>query len=111
MDALTKELQSFLVRLSYDPDLVSHQTEHYLEHLFHLLPVDDEEAVLHYFGVLGHEQTALDELAQERGLSPETMMSKIDESLRKLAVTPEWQMLKTIAGQTSAEDARKKMYN
>ena len=73
MDTLTKELQTFLVRLSYQPETVSHQTEHYLEHLFHLLPVDAEEAVLHYFGVLGHRQEPLAQLARERCLSPEAM--------------------------------------
>ena len=72
MDALTKELQSFLC----------------------LLEPDDEEALLHYFGILGHEQLALDEIARSNHLSPETMMERIDNCLRKLAVTPEWQMIK-----------------
>ncbi|MBR1463586.1 MAG: hypothetical protein IJ604_09480 [Prevotella sp.] len=95
MDTLTKELQAFLVMMHYQPDRISHQMEHYMEHLLHLLPPDDEEAVLHYFGILGHEQLSLNELAQERSLSPEDMMQQIDQHLRRLAVTPEWQMLKT----------------
>ena len=94
MDALTKELQLFLVRLHYQPDAVSHQMEHYLEHLVCLLEPDDEEALLHYFGILGHEQLALDEIARSNHLSPEAMMERIDNCLRKLAVTPEWQMIK-----------------
>lgn len=94
MDALTKELQSFLVRLHYQPDAVSHQMEHYLEHLVCLLEPDDEEALLHYFGILGHEQLSLAEIAHENSLEPEAMMERIDNSLRRLAVTPEWQMMK-----------------
>ena len=99
MDELTKELQSFLVQLHYQPACVSHQVSHYLEHLTHLLPVDDEEAMLHYFGVLGHEQQSLAELAQTRGISPEDMIARIDNGLRKLAITPEWQMLKQLINQ------------
>lgn len=96
MDKLAKELQIFLVKLHYDPSSVSHQMRHYLEHLTHLLTVEDEETLLHYFGILGHEQLSLDELAKERGLSPETMMALIDDSLHKIAITPEWQMMKTL---------------
>ena len=48
MDEITKELQSFLVKLHYSPDSVSEKMEHYLEHLTHLLPPDDEESLLHY---------------------------------------------------------------
>ena len=96
MDELTKELQSFLVRMHYEPESVSHQMEHYMEHLVCLLPPDAEDVVLHYFGILGHEQLSLDELATKNSLSPETMMEQIDNSLRKLAVTPEWQMMKQL---------------
>lgn len=94
MDELTKELQSFLVRLHYQPEGVSHQMEHYLEHLVCLLEPEDEEALLHYFGILGHEQLSLAEIAHKNSLGPEAMMERIDNSLRRLAVTPEWQMMK-----------------
>lgn len=93
-DPLAKELQSFLVRLHYEPECISHQVSHYLEHLTHLLEVADEEALLHYFGILGHEQYSLDDIADDNHLSPEQMMEHIDTSLHKLAITPEWQMLK-----------------
>ncbi len=96
MDKLTKELQSFLVRLHYNPDCVSHQVAHYIEHLTHLLTVDDEEALLHYFGILGHEQLSLKEIADDRQMSTEEMMTQIDLCLHKLAITPEWQMLKQL---------------
>ena len=96
MDEITKELQSFLVKLHYNPDSVSDKMEHYLEHLVRLLMPEEEEALLHYFGILGHEQMGLDEIARQRKLSPEVMMTHIDESLRKLAITPEWQMMRSV---------------
>ena len=94
MDELTKELQTFLVRMRYQPESVSHTITHNMEHLVRLLDADDEEAVLHYFGILGYEQLSLNEIAQERKLSPEDMMALVDRLLRRLAITPEWQMMK-----------------
>ena len=94
MDELTKELQTFLVRMRYQPESVSPTITHNMEHLVRLLDADDEEAVLHYFGILGYEQLSLNEIAQERKLPPEDMMALIDRLLRRLAITPEWQMMK-----------------
>lgn len=96
MDELTKEFQSFLVRLRYEPDCINEKVYHYLEHLFHLLNIKDEEAVCHYFGVLGREQQALDDIAKAQGLTPEATMEAIDICLHKLAITPEWQMVKQL---------------
>lgn len=98
MDGLTKELQSFLVRMHYAPDCVSSKTAHYMEHLFRLLETDDEEAVLHYFGILGHEQKSLEEIARERVMTQEKAIELIDKCLHRLAVTPEWQIIKQEIG-------------
>jgi len=94
MDGLTKELQSFLVKMRYTPECADDKVEHYMEHLFHLLETDDEEAVLHYFGILGHEQKSLAEIAKERGMTQEKAMERIDTCLHRIAVTPEWQIIK-----------------
>ncbi len=96
MDVLTKELQSFLVQLGMSPDSVGHQKAHYTEHLLGLLVPEDEEAVNHYFGVFGHARMSLHEIASERGLTDEKMMETIDTCLRRLAVTPEWQVISSM---------------
>lgn len=96
MDKITKELQEFLVRMHYEPQSISHKMEHYMEHLVRLLLPDEEESLLHYFGILGREQLSLNEIAKQRRLSPDAMMAHIDESLHKLAITPEWQMMKGV---------------
>lgn len=95
MDELTKELQALLVKLHYEPQNVTHKTAHQLEHLFHLLNVEDEEALSHYFGILGREQKALSDIAREKGLTDVETMEAIDICLRKLAITPEWQIIKS----------------
>ena len=96
MDALTRSLHTFLVRVGLDPMSLSPQMEHYLEHLLYLLPPEDEEAVTHYYGLFGSERLSLQEIAKELEMSQEDAMARIDQCVRRLAVTPEWQMMKQI---------------
>ena len=94
MDALTRSLHSFLVRIGMNQEGVSPQMEHYVEHLLYLLPPDEEEAVTHYYGLFGCERESLQEIAKLLGLSQEAAMERIDNCIRKLAITPEWQMIR-----------------
>ena len=94
MDTLTRSLHSFLVRVGLNPMSLSPQMEHYLEHLLYLLPPEDEEAVTHYYGLFGCERFSLQEIAKKLEISQEDAMTRIDQCVRKLAVTPEWQMMK-----------------
>ena len=95
-DNLSRELHSFLVRIGLQPMSISPQMEHYLEHLLYLLPPEEEEAVTHYYGLFGSERKSLQEIASDLGLSQEDTMARLDQCVRKLAVTPEWQMLNQI---------------
>ena len=94
MDSLTRSLHSFLVRVGLNPTSLSPQMEHYLEHLLYLLPPEEEEAVTHYYGLFGAQRLSLQEIAKELESSQEGAMERIDQCVRKLAVTPEWQMMK-----------------
>ena len=96
MDSLTRSLQSFLVRVGLNPTSLSPQMEHYLEHLLYLLPPEEEKAVTHYYGLFGAQRLSLQEIAKELESSQEDAMERIDQCVRKLAVTPEWQMLNQI---------------
>ena len=73
---------------------ITPQMEHYLEHLLYLLPPEEEEAVTHYYGLFGSERKSLQEIAKELEQSQEDALARIDQCVRKLAITPEWQMLK-----------------
>ena len=95
-DNLSRELHSFLVRIGMDPKSITPQMEHYLEHLLYLLPPEEEEAVTHYYGLFGAQRLSLQEIANELESSQEDAMERIDQCVRKLAVTPEWQMLNQI---------------
>jgi DNA-directed RNA polymerase specialized sigma24 family protein len=96
MDSLTRSLHSFLVCVGLNPTSLSPQMEHYLEHLLYLLPPEEEEAVTHYYGLFGAQRLSLQEIAKELESSQEDAMERIDQCVRKLAVTPEWQMLNQI---------------
>ena len=96
MDSLIRSLHSFLVRVGLNPTSLSPQMEHYLEHLLYLLPPEEEEAVTHYYGLFGAQRLSLQEIANELESSQEDAMERIDQCVRKLAVTPEWQMLNQI---------------
>ena len=97
MDNLTRSLHSFLVYVGINPSCITPQMEHYLEHLLFLLPPEEEEAVSHYYGLFDCERKSLQEIAKDLDSSQEETMERIDNCIRKLAVTPEWQMLqKTI---------------
>ncbi|MBQ9260527.1 MAG: hypothetical protein IJ185_00255 [Prevotella sp.] len=48
----------------------------------------------HYYGLFGSVRKSLQEIAAELELSQEDAMERIDQCVRKLAVTPEWQMMK-----------------
>ena len=93
-DNLSRELHSFLVYIGLNPMSITPQMEHYLEHLLYLLPPEEEEAVTHYYGLFGSERKSLQEIAKELELSQEDALAHIDQCVRKLAITPEWQMLK-----------------
>lgn len=93
-DNLAGELQSFLVRMAYTPESISHDIVHGMEHILHLLEPEDEEALIRYYGLFGADRMSLDEIAHSRGMSQEDMLEAIDRHIRRIAVTPEWQMIK-----------------
>lgn len=94
MDALSAELQDFLIRLGSRPESVSHKMEHYIEHLLHLLDHDDEQMLRQYYGLFGSQVLPLDHIADGHGTSADSTLKTIESCLRRLAVTPEWQMLR-----------------
>ena len=91
MDALTRELNTRLVAMAYQG--ATHLQEHQMEHLLALLDPTDEETLIHYYGLFGQERRSLDDLAADRHEQPEQTMAAIWKLLRRIAVTPEWQML------------------
>lgn len=96
MDALSEELQDFHIRLGKEPQCVSEKVEHYIKHIMHLVYADDEDMLQQYYGLFGNDVMPLEDIARERHVSNETMLKIIEANLRKMAVSPEWQMVKQL---------------
>ncbi len=91
MDPITHPLHAYLVALGYEG--ATHEQEHQMEHLLALLDPHDEQALVSYYGLFDEPRLSLQEIATARRQTPEAVMAAIDHSLRRLAVTPEWQQV------------------
>ena len=49
-----------------------------------------------YYGLFGNDVKPLADIARERRVSEDTMLKIIEANLRKMAVSPEWQMVKQL---------------
>ena len=92
MDELTKPLNTYLVTMGYEG--LTHEQEHQMEHLLALLPPADEQTVVSYYGLFDEPRLSLAEIAARRGEQPYETLAAIDRLLRRLAVSPEWQMMR-----------------
>ena len=92
MDILSQSLHSFLVKMAYEG--ATHEQEHQMEHLLALLPPADEQTVVSYYGLFDEPRLSLAEIAARRGEQPYETLAAIDRLLRRLAVSPEWQMMR-----------------
>ncbi len=92
MDEISKPLHSHLVSMAYEG--CTHEQEHQMEHLLALLEPEDEQAIVSYYGLFGESRLSLDEIARSCNDTPEHTLTAIERSLRRLAITPEWQMIK-----------------
>ena len=96
MDALSQELQDFLIRLGQEPGCVSEKVEHYIKHIMHLVYASEEDMLQQYYGLFGNDVKPLEDIARERNVSTAKMQKIIEANLRKMAVSPEWQMVKQL---------------
>ena len=103
MDTLSQELQDFLIRLGKEPGCVSEKVEHYIKHIMHLVYADDEDMLKQYYGLFGNDVKPLEDIAKERRVSSGTMLKIIEANLRKMAVSPEWQMVKLLISRQAGE--------
>lgn len=96
MDELSIELHTFLIQLGKEPYCISKQVEHYIEHMLHLLPLERENTLKKFYGLFREQQLTLKVIALELGISENELAQHIAEDLRKIAITPEWQMVKQL---------------
>ena len=96
MDALSKELHHFLVRLGEHPEQVSDKLKAYIQALLRLLTPADELLIGHYYGLFGCAKETPAQLAARFNTDEETVGKVLQQCLRKIAVTPEWQSIRPL---------------
>lgn len=96
MDALSKELHDFLCRLGEQPEQVSDKLQGYTQALLRLLTPADELLVKYRYGILGCNKESIPQLATRFNTDKGTVESVLQQCLRKIAITPEWQDIKPL---------------
>jgi DNA-directed RNA polymerase sigma subunit (sigma70/sigma32) len=93
MDRFSESLDAYLQRMGRTRLLVDHRMEGYIQKLLYLLPPGHDAAICQIYGILGSEKSSLEDVARRFGKTPEEMRQQLEQDLRKLAITPEWQMI------------------
>lgn len=96
MDKISSPLHEYLTRLGQDPALKGSRMEHYMKHLLRLLPPKEEEQLKQLYGLFGTERHPEDDIAQSQNTTTDDLRQSTATSLRRIAVTPEWQMLQQV---------------
>jgi hypothetical protein len=96
MDTLSQDLSNFLMRMHLQPSSVNERIEHFMKHLIYLLPDQDVRLVSAFYGINDCQLTSADVLAEKNGCTVLELQQRIEHDIRRLAVTPEWQMIKQL---------------
>ena len=96
MDQLSQDLSNFLMRMHIQPNSVNERIEHFMKHLIYLLPDDDVRLVSAFYGINDCQLTSDAVLTERYGCTVLELQQRIEQDLRRLAVTPEWQMIKQL---------------
>lgn len=94
MDELSKELHEFLTRLGKHPEQVSNKLQKYTLALFRLLAPADAELLQAHYGLFGIKQLSDNCIATQNQTDVSSVKSTIAQSIRRIAVSPEWQSIK-----------------
>ncbi len=93
MDKYAKQLNDYLELMSRSTLLVNEGDRRNMRVLLTMLGPIDEEIMEARYGLFGQERRPLDDIARRYRMSLESLTDSIAKDLRRLAITPEWQML------------------
>lgn len=96
MDQLSEELSVFLTRLHQQPFSISEKVKHFMKHLIYLLPDKEVELITSFYGIFDSPEKTVDVLASQEHITVEQLQERVSHDLRRLAITPEWQMIKQL---------------
>lgn len=93
MDKYAKQLNDYLELMSRSTLLVDEGDRRNMKVLLTMLGPIDEQIIEARYGLFGQERMPIDDIARRYRLTAENLVDVIEKDLRRLAITPEWQML------------------
>ncbi len=93
MDKYAKQLNDYLELMSRSSLLVKEGDRRNMRVLLTMLGPIDEAIIEARYGLFGQARTPIDDIARRYRLTPDSLADIIAKDLRRLAITPEWQML------------------
>lgn len=93
MDAYAKQVHNYLKLMKESVLLVSEQSKANMDILITMLGALDKEIICDCYGLFGTPQKPLADIAEKHQVKPEVITEIIAKDLRKIAITPEWQMM------------------
>ncbi len=93
MDKYAQQMADYLELASRSSLLVSEDDRRNLRVLLTMLGPIDEHIIEACYGLFGQQRMPAEAIAQQYGLTVDSLTDIIAKDLRRLAVTPEWQML------------------
>lgn len=93
MDALSDRLAAYLRLMRTSALLVSDGDRANMDVLLTMLGALDKDIVECYFGLRDMQPQSIGQLAERFGVAPEQMRHIIETDLRRIAISPEWQLM------------------
>ena len=93
MDKITQPLDKYLQLASQSALLVSQADKANLDVLLTMLGPVDKDIIVAYYGLFGSMRMSAAQLAAKYRITPEAILDIITKDLRRLSITPEWQMM------------------
>lgn len=93
MDKYAKQVSDYLSLMTGTTLLVSEHDKANMDILITMLGEVDKDIICAYFGIFANPKQTPGDIAAKYKITPQNVLTIIEKDLRKIAITPEWQMM------------------
>ena len=94
MDTYAKQVSDYLSLMTDTTLLVSEHDKANMDILITMLGEVDKDIICSDCGIFGKPKQTPDDIAAKYKITPQDILTIIEKDLRKIAITPEWQMMR-----------------